>query len=224
MIKQLLTKTVAITLSFMLMSGTAAMASSPGVLTGDRVNVRSGPSTSTSILTQFNTGQKVTVLSKEGDWYKIAYGINQTAYIYAQFLKVTETVPTVTPVASATKKDGNAVVAYAKQFLGRPYVYGGNSLYSGTDCSGFTKLIYANFGYSLPRTSSSQMSSGKAIAVSSLQAGDLVFYGYSGRITHVAIYMGSNQIIHESTPSTGVVIGGLYDRGNGNFMGCRRIL
>ena len=73
-------------------------------------------------------------------------------------------------------RDGWAVVAYARQFLGNPYVYGGNSLTDGIDCSGFTQQIYAAFGVSLGRTDTAQASAGVEIPLSQAQAGDLVVY------------------------------------------------
>ena len=88
-------------------------------------------------------------------------------------------------------RDGWAVVAYARQFLGNPYEYGGNSLTNGIDCSGFTQQIYAAFGVSLGRTDTAQASAGVEIPLSQAQAGDLVvYYG------HVGIYNGSGGLIH----------------------------
>lgn len=98
----------------------------------------------------------------------------------------------------------NAVVAYAKQFLGRPYVYGGTSLTKGSDCSGFVMSVFAHFGISTGRTSRDQAARGKAISVSSVQPGDLLFYASGNYINHVGIYIGGGQIIHSSTPATGV--------------------
>ena len=96
--------------------------------------------------------------------------------------------------------DGWAVVAYARQFLGNPYVYGGNSLTNGIDCSGFTQQIYAAFGVSLGRTDTAQASAGVEIPLSQAQAGDLlVYYG------HVGIYNGTGGIIHASSPEVGIV-------------------
>lgn len=101
----------------------------------------------------------------------------------------------------------SSVVAYAKQFLGNPYVYGGSSLTNGTDCSGFTMSVYAHFGYSLNRTSYTQVYNGRSVSMSSLKQGDLLFYNNGGStISHVAIYIGGGQIIHASTPSTGIII------------------
>lgn len=97
-------------------------------------------------------------------------------------------------------QDGWAVVAYARQFLGNPYVYGGNSLTNGIDCSGFTQQIYAAFGVSLGRTDAAQASAGVEVPLSQARAGDLlVYYG------HVGIYNGSGGIIHASSPEVGIV-------------------
>ncbi len=88
---------------------------------------------------------------------------------------------------------GSAIVNYALQFVGNPYVWGGTSLTNGADCSGFVQQVYAHFGYSLPRTSSEQRSAGRAVSYSEAQPGDIICY--SG---HVAIYMGGGQIVHAS--------------------------
>ena len=102
------------------------------------------------------------------------------------------------------------VVSYAKQFLGNPYVYGGSSLTSGTDCSGFVMSVYAHFGYSLNRVSAEQSKNGRSVSLSELQPGDLLFYNYDGsRISHVAMYIGGGQIIHASTEETGIIISGM---------------
>ena len=88
---------------------------------------------------------------------------------------------------------GAAVVAYASQFIGNPYVYGGNSLTNGIDCSGFTQQVFAHFGYSLPRTSDAQAYSGVGVSWEDHQAGDIIVY--SG---HVAILTGDGGIVHAS--------------------------
>ena len=101
----------------------------------------------------------------------------------------------------------NAVVAYALQFVGNPYVYGGSSLTNGTDCSGFTMSVYAKFGYSLPHQSGSQSGCGTRVSLDSLLPGDLLFYSNGGSgIGHVALYIGGGQVVHASTPSTGIKI------------------
>ncbi len=106
-------------------------------------------------------------------------------------------------VTSATR---NAIVAYAKQFLGNHYVYGGTRLTNGTDCSGFTMQIYAHFGIDTGRSSRDQAENGREIAISAAQPGDLLFYASGGTINHVAMYIGGGQIIHAATSSTGICI------------------
>lgn len=106
-------------------------------------------------------------------------------------------------VVSATR---TAIVAYAKQFLGNPYVYGGTSLTNGADCSGFTQEVFAHFGITTGRSSRDQAAKGKEISLSAIQPGDLLFYASGSYINHVAIYIGNGQIIHSSNPTTGITI------------------
>lgn len=102
---------------------------------------------------------------------------------------------------SSSSQSGQDVADYALQFVGNPYVYGGTSLTKGADCSGFVQSVYANFGVSLPRTSSEQRSAGYAVdGISNAQAGDLVCY--SG---HIGIYIGDGKIVHASSAKTGII-------------------
>lgn len=112
--------------------------------------------------------------------------------------------------AEAERSKRNAVAAYAKQFIGNPYVWGGTSLTKGADCSGFVKSVYAHFGISLARTSASQSGCGTPIAISKLKTGDLVFYARGSRIYHVAIYIGNGQIIHAIDENRGIGITSMY--------------
>lgn len=102
---------------------------------------------------------------------------------------------------------GTNLVNYAKNYLGLRYVSGGYSLTNGTDCSGFTKLIYNEFNINLGRNVNSQIYSGQYVSKNDLEPGDLVFYGYnSNHASHVAIYMGNSLVIHQSNPNDGVKI------------------
>lgn len=114
------------------------------------------------------------------------------------------------------------IIEYAKQFLGNKYVHGGQSLATGTDCSGFTSLIYAEFGYSVSRTPSGQLSNdGRSIDLSEAQPGDIICYGSGGRCTHVALYMGDGQIIHSANSRKGVVI---YEADYDTIIGVKNII
>jgi len=112
-------------------------------------------------------------------------------------------------VGSATR---TAMVAFAKQYLGYPYVYGGTSLTEGCDCSGFTMRIYENFGMNIGRTSRDQAAKGKEIDAGSAQPGDLFFYDSGGYINHVSMYIGGGQVIHASSTTTGIIISSAYYR------------
>jgi len=116
---------------------------------------------------------------------------------------------------------GSNLVNYARQFLGLRYVSAGSSLATGTDCSGFTSLIYKEFGISIGRTVSSQIYAGTYVSKADLQPGDLVFYSYGSVASHVAIYMGNGLIIHESTPRDGVKISSVNIM---NYITARRLI
>ena len=112
------------------------------------------------------------------------------------------------------------LIEYAKQFEGNPYVYGGNSLTNGIDCSGFVQAIYSYFGYKMPRSALSQSYMGKEISRSELLPGDVVSYRYSTGGGHVGIYIGGNLMIHAGTEKTGIIIAPIFS-GNRSY---RRII
>ena len=125
--------------------------------------------------------------------------------------------------AQTNPQGESAVVDSARKYLGTPYVWGGTSP-SGFDCSGFTQYVLAQNGKSIPRTSQEQFASGQAVDKSQLQAGDLVFYDWSGgtEATHVGIYEGNGKMIH--APHSGDVVKEVdfNSYGQNAYLGARR--
>ncbi|HWT76165.1 MAG TPA: C40 family peptidase, partial [Mobilitalea sp.] len=101
----------------------------------------------------------------------------------------------------------NEIITYALKFVGNPYVWGGESLTNGADCSGFVRAIYGDFGYNIPRTSREQAAgAGKIVDESDIQPGDLIFYtNSSGMVNHVAMYIGNGQIVQAANSRQGII-------------------
>lgn len=192
-----------------------------GVVAQGPLNVRTGPSTADTVVKIFTEGTVVTILddSPEG-WYLTTEG-----YMSAQYIElVTPEEAAALSAVQNTSSSASSVIAYAKQFLGCNYVYGGTTP-SGFDCSGFTQYVFKNFGISLNRSSRDQYSNGVSVSRSNLQAGDLLFFSnYGSTINHVGIYIGNNQFIHASSPSTGVLIDDLAGYHANTYVGARRVL
>ena len=199
---------------------------------GSTLNVRSGPGTTYSKVTTLSDGAVVSIVGIDNGWYKIKTSSGATGYVSSEYMVTCKDSSGsrgdgTTAVAVASNSSmGQQVVDYAKQFLGVPYVYGGNGP-SSFDCSGFTSYIYRHFGYTLNRTASTQLSNGVAVSKSELQPGDLVFFRYntSYPASHVGIYIGNGQFIHASTNKYQVQIDQLLTGHYANvYIAGRRIL
>lgn len=203
------------------------------------LNVRSGASTSYSIIGSYTMGDKVSGQLANG-WLKVNYN-GRTGYISANLLSSKEVAKpqqvvennktnnnqtaqqtaTQTPQASAS---GQAAANIARQFVGYPYVWGGASP-SGFDCSGLVYYAYKQIGVNLNRNSAAQFSNGYSVGINNLKPGDLVFFNQSGSIDHVGMIVDYNgNYVHAVSPGVGVQIGNIYNSWSQRvFAGARRI-
>lgn len=204
------------------------------IVSTDRLNARTEPTTDAPIWTQISNSERYNVLSQQDGWVEIELDTT-SAYVATEYVDVRYALNEAiefTPMeessgssggkgssggSSSGSKGGSSsgttsskrtqIANYATQFLGNPYVWGGTSLTNGADCSGFTMAVMSHFGVSLPHHSGSQASCGRAISSSEKRPGDLIFYtDSSGTINHVALYIGNGQVVHASNPSSGIKI------------------
>lgn len=198
------------------------------------VNVRAKSSTSSNVITTLTQNTQVKAVGEEGDWYKVEVN-GKSGYILKSLLSTNKvevtsrssTADRQTTDNSNNKKQtnnnnkeqeatttnsskGEEIVAYAKQFLGRKYVYGGSGP-NTFDCSGFTMYVYKHFGYSMGHSAVTQAGLGKYVSKGNLQPGDLVIFNDSANrsIGHVGIYVGGGQFIHASSGSGKIIISSL---------------
>jgi cell wall-associated NlpC family hydrolase len=217
-----------------------------GRVTGNKVNVRSGPGTGYKSLASAAINDTAYIIGINNKWFKVIYG-DTVGYIRSDYLALTE-IPYenrdsgktplffrggkstgVTPSASAlkgysSKPTASAIIATAKKYIGVPYVWGGSTP-SGFDCSGFVQYVFKAHGIQLPRTSKQQYGVGTYVSKSNLKAGDLVFFDTEGNgVSHLGIYIGNNQFIHASS-SKGVIITSLSNTyWAPRYYGAKRIL
>ena len=113
----------------------------------------------------------------------------------------TAKVDTSSIMAANGSARGKEIASFACGFVGNPYVAGGTSLTNGADCSGFTQSVFKQYGYSIPRNSTSQRSVGREVSYAEAEPGDIICYP-----GHVAIYIGNGKIVHASSAKTGIKI------------------
>ena len=178
------------------------------------VNFRSQPNTSCTVLASLANGTVVTVTGSSNGWYTATYN-GMTGYLSADYVQLTGSVTQSSNAVSynGTSAKRAAVLEYAAQFLGTPYVYGGSTP-SGFDCSAFTSYVFKNTVGSIPRVAQSQFDATTRVSREELLPGDLVFFGSSASsISHVGIYVGDGKFIH--SPHTGDVV--KYDSLSGYY-------
>lgn len=192
------------------------LVSTIATVTVDSLNVREEANTDAEVITRVSRGEELEVVESEGEWVKV-YLDDEEVYVFAECVQVDAKLMTAITMTELLYGQGISDVRvdlcqYAKQFLGNPYVWGGVSLTNGADCSGFVLSVYKKYGVTLPHYSGAQANSGTKISVSDAKPGDLIFYGKGQTINHVAIYIGNGQVIHASSPTTGIKISNVYYR------------
>ncbi len=177
----------------------------------DGLRVRDEANVDSLVMTQILKGEELEYVETMEGWYKVSVD-GEEGYVSSDYAHVEENLATAVTLSELLYGEGVSDVRvelceYAKQFVGNPYVWGGTSLTNGADCSGFVLSVFKKYGVKLPHYSVSQSNSGTKISRDELQAGDLIFYANSkGTINHVAIYLGNDQVIHASSPKTGIKI------------------
>lgn len=205
-----------------LLSGDAALAKAAEVkqtiatVNTTTLYVREQPNTDCAIVTMMPAGEELEVLETLDGWVKINVDSDE-GYVSSEYVDISVDLAKAQTMTEIRYGQGVSdvrvsLVQYATQFVGNPYVWGGTSLTRGADCSGFVLSVFANYGISLPHSSVAQSNCGKRISASEAQPGDLFFYGNGSRINHVAIYIGNGQVVHASSPKSGIKISGAYYR------------
>jgi len=187
-----------------------------GIINVETANVREKASTSSKIVHRLDEDDEVTIVAEEGDFYKITNSEVESGYVAKSLVTVSDvssrsltevrSEENENPIESVASKSTD-VVNFAKQYLGVDYVLGGKTPETGFDCSGFTRYVFKNFGFSLGTVAADQNSIGTEIDRSELKEGDLIlFYNEENtKIGHTGIYIGNNEFIHAANPERGVV-------------------
>lgn len=140
------------------------------------------------------------------------YYEDESSYNYEDEAPV-ESTPT--PTVTSNSSGGQYLSDYAKQFIGNPYVWGGSSLQTGADCSGFTMAVLGANGIAVNgRTAADQAAGGTKVSLSEAQAGDLIYYDNGSGVYHIAIYNGDGTVTHSSNSTTGVTVSDINYSGN----------
>lgn len=192
------------------------------------LKLRKEASTNSIVLTVLPYGTVVDVDRQGTEWVRVITEDGQKGYVSAEYVSVRSGEAPSRGSSTASSAKGEEIVAYAEQFIGTPYVWGGTNLNTGVDCSGFVYAVFRDFSISLNRSSASMASNGVAVSKSDLQAGDLVFFNAGGDsgISHVGIYMGDGNYIHSTDGAAyGVTVTSMSSSYSANtYVTARRVI
>lgn len=177
-----------------------------GMIIPATANLRNAPHTKAMVISTVFGRQPVSITGENGLWYKVRLDDGPEGWIYKTYI-VTDTITNAN-----YRHSPEQLVSFAKKYLNTGYVYGGTSPH-GFDCSGFTRFVYNNFGYDMPRRSQDQMNLGIPVSQKNLAPADLVFFSTSKtkQVNHVGIYIGEGKFIHASSGSRRIRINYLYE-------------
>ena len=183
-------------------------------VTTETLRVREAATTDSAVISTVSQDEELYVIEVLDGWLKVELA-NFQGYISSEYVTTAVALKTGNTMKELTYGDGVSdtrvdLVNFALQFVGNPYVWGGESLTYGVDCSGFTMKVYEKYGVYLPHYSASQPSYGVKISKSELKPGDLIFYSSSNRIDHVAIYIGNGQVVHAANQRDGIKISNAF--------------
>lgn len=188
---------------------------------------REAPSENSKILKTLPFNTSVQILEIENNWLKVSYN-KEIGFINKNFASTSNSNTNNTNNAKPENSTltGQTIVDFAKNYLGKPYIYGSTNLEKGTDCSGFTYAIFKHFGINLNRVSKDQFLNGTPVNKENLMPGDLVFFNTGARINHVGIYIGNGQYIHSTdSKNQGVIISNLNSPYSSKYYyGARRVI
>lgn len=210
---------------------TESVVNKTGVVNVETAKVRASADKTAKVLGFLDYNDKITIIAEEGEWYKFTEK-EISGYVHKTLITVKgegeissrnlseerkdETVVNPTNNENVNNslqenhnvsQNGQNVADFAKKYLGFPYVVGGKNPESGFDCSGFTRYVYLNFGYSLGATAASQNNIGTDVSREDLKPGDLLlFYDEAKtKIGHTGVYISNGEFVHSANPKRGVV-------------------
>lgn len=211
----------------------ATTSNKKGKVNVETAKVRSAADKTSKVVGFLDYNDEITILAEEGEWYKFTEK-NAEGYVHKTLItlvgeesvssrgtleeresdkkeEVNSDIKEVTKENETVNNTGNKgqeVVDIAKRYLGYKYVVGGKNPETGFDCSGFTRYIYLQFGYSLGSTAAGQNNLGAEVSRTDLRPGDLILFYDEGKtkIGHTGIYISNGDFIHSANPERGVVI------------------
>lgn len=204
-----------------------------GIVNVETAKVRASADKSAKVLGFLDYNDKITITAEEGEWYKFTEK-DISGYVHKTLITIkneeeissrnleeerksedttvanptiNESVNSALQNENVSSKNGQSVADYAKQYLGYPYVVAGKNPSTGFDCSGFTRYVFLNYGYSLGATAASQNNIGRDVSRNELQPGDLLLFYDEGKtkIGHTGIYISNGDFVHAANPKRGVV-------------------